>query len=209
VHPRLLSSAAWLSFGARLPVAFHLAESREELQLLREGEGPLRDLLVELDAWQADAIPLGTRPLDYLKTLLTAHRALVIHGNYLDDDELDFLAANSARMSVVYCPRTHDRFGHGPYPLARMQQRGVSMALGTDSRASNPDLNLWEELRFVSQRFSNIPLSHVLALGTLGGAKALGIDRQFGTLEPGKRPGLIAVELPSSDEGDAYRLLFE
>ena len=74
--------------------------------------------------------------------LATAHRALVIHGNYLAGDEIDFVAAHRERMSLVYCPRTHAYFGHEPYPLAEMLAAGVRVAVGTDSRASNPDLRL-------------------------------------------------------------------
>ncbi len=132
-----------------VPVAMHLAESREELDLLRDGTGPFQDLLDERSMWDPQAIPLGSRPLDYLRMLADAPRALVIHGNYLDDEELAFLGANRERMSLVYCPRTHAYFFHPPYPLGRALAAGVHVALGTDSRASNPDLSLLEEMRFV------------------------------------------------------------
>ena len=75
-----------------MSVAHHLAESREELMLLRAGRGPFVQLLEDFDAWDPDAIPFGSRPLDYLMMLAKSHRALVIHGNYLEDDEIGFLA---------------------------------------------------------------------------------------------------------------------
>ena len=80
--------------------------------------------------------------LDLLEAHGTTERVLVIHGNYLVQDEINFLAAHRDRMSLVYCPRTHAYFSHEPYPLAEMIKAGVRVAVGTDSRASNPDLKL-------------------------------------------------------------------
>ena len=117
VHPGLLKRLVALAVEKKLPVAMHLAESREELELLATGTGPFRDLLVDRSMWDTEAIPLGSTPLDYLRTLAEAPRALVIHGNNLSDEEIGFLAAHRERMSVVYCPRTHAYFGHDPYPL--------------------------------------------------------------------------------------------
>ncbi len=116
----------------------HLAESREELELLRHGTGPLRALLEELGARDAALFRPGTRPLEYLRLLAQAHRALVIHGNYLDDEEIGFLGTNAERMAVVYCPRSHAWFGHSPYPLEKMLAAGVAAALGTDGEARRP-----------------------------------------------------------------------
>ena len=93
----------------------------------------------------------GARPLDFLRLLARAHRTLVIHGNYLDDEEIGFLAENAAKMAVVYCPRTHAWFGHPPYPLEKMLAAGASVAVGTDSRASSPDLSLLAELRHIAR----------------------------------------------------------
>ncbi len=124
----------------------HLAESPEELRLLSHGDGPFRDLLADRSMWDESAIPAGTRPLDYLRMLAAAPKALVVHGNYLSAEELQFLATHAASMSLVYCPRTHGFFEHSPYPLRQALDLGVRVAIGTDSRASNPDLSLLAEL---------------------------------------------------------------
>jgi cytosine/adenosine deaminase-related metal-dependent hydrolase len=110
-------------------------------------------------------------------------------------------------MSVVYCPRTHAYFGHDRYPLAQMLAAGVNLALGTDSRASNPDLNLLEELRHVAQVHSDVPLAKVLQLGTLAGAKALGVDKLIGTLEAGKQADLAIVPLNGENARDPHELV--
>lgn len=209
VHPRLLLHAVELSRSRHVPLAMHLAESREEVELLRSGAGPFRDLLERLDAWGADASPAGRRPLDYLRGVARAHRALVIHGNYLDDEEIAFAAAHADRMAVVYCPRTHAYFAHAAYPLQRLLAAGATVALGTDSRASSPDLSVLAEMRFVARAHPAIDATTVLRLGTLSGAKALGRDQEIGSLEPGKRADLAAVALPDRDACDPHELLFD
>ena len=207
VRPETVREAAALSRSANIPLAMHLAESPEEIELLESGRGPLYDLLCEFGVWDSTAIPPSARPIDYLRMLAGAHRTLVIHGTYLDDSEIAFLAAHADRMTVVYCPRTHAYFPHAPYPLAKLLAAGVTMALGTDSRASNPDLNLFEEIRFAAARHTVAP-KKLLEIATLGGAKALGREHEFGSLAPGRTADLAVVRLPGI-EADPYELLFD
>lgn len=196
VHPATLRAAVALSTRQRLPLAMHLAESREELELLRSGGGPFRKLLDDMSAWEPGALPTGAVPLDYLKTLAGGHRSLVIHGNYLDEQEIEFLAAHRDTLSLVYCPRTHAYFDHEPFPLARLLAAGVRVALGTDSRASNPDLDLLAEMRFVAKHHG-LPPDAILRMGTLAGAEALGLEDSGGSLAAGKRAAFCLVELPA------------
>jgi aminodeoxyfutalosine deaminase len=208
VHPELLTKLVNLGQRFQVPLVMHLAESPEEIELLRSGSGPFRALLERLQSWDPRADARYPRILDYLEQLARAPRALVIHGNYLDRVELDFLADRAATMAVVYCPRTHHFFGHSPYPLARMLAMNISMGLGTDSRASNPDLSLFEEMRFVSDHHREVKPSKILELGTIAGARALGLDAQMGTLEPGKLANLTVIQLDDRVVTDAHESLF-
>ncbi len=208
VHPELLCRVVRLANDEQVPLAMHLAESPEEIELLATGRGPFRPFLENLGAWTDNLVPVGTRPLDYLKQLATAPRALIVHGNYLDDEEIVFLAGESNHMPVVFCPRTHAYFDHAPYPLAKMLAAGVTVALGTDSRASSPNLSVLEEMRHVAAHYPSVEPSTVLRLGTLGGATALGCAERLGTLAPGKLANLAAVALPDRDD-DPYALLFD
>jgi cytosine/adenosine deaminase-related metal-dependent hydrolase len=204
VHPRLLEIAVQLSAERRLPLTMHLAESREELELLHSQSGALVDLLRELCAWYPDALTRGLKPLDYLQTLAKAHRVLVAHGNFLTAAEMEF-AAQQRHLTIVYCPRTQAYFDHDPYPLGQMLTAGVRVAVGTDSRASNPDLSIWRELKFVRDQHPAVAPAQVLELGTMNGAQALGIDHQWGTLQPGKQGGFttIAIDVAASDPYEA------
>ena len=209
VSPQVIEQVCRLSAESLVPVAMHLAESFEELELLGSHSGPFVDVLAELGAWHAGAIPRGIRPLDYLRLLATAHRALVIHGNFLVQDEIEFLAAQRDRMSVVYCPRTHAYFHAGEYPLRQLLAAGAHVAVGTDSRGSNPDLSVLEELRFIARRYSDVDPATILRLGTWNAARALGLEKEVGSLEAGKRADFAVVALPDTAETNSHRLLFE
>ncbi|MCC6494126.1 MAG: amidohydrolase family protein [Pirellulales bacterium] len=202
VHPELLVRLTGLAALRRTAVAMHLAESREELQLLASGDGPFRDLLIERSMWDEHAIPPRSTPLDYLRLLAEAPRALVIHGNYLDHPEIAFLAEQRQRMSVVYCPRTHGYFQHDPYPLDAMLRAGARIALGTDSRASNPDLSVLAELRYAARLHPSAAPAALVRMATLDGAESLGLQRDAGSLSIGKRADLLTI--PCAAAADPY-----
>jgi aminodeoxyfutalosine deaminase len=208
-HPDLFRLAVSRCAERKWPLAFHLAESREELELLRTGSGPLRDFLMDLPACDPALLRSGVRPLDYLRTLSAADRVLVAHGNYLDDEEIDFLARHAHSMTVVYCPRTHAYFGHDRYPLEKMLAARVKVALGTDSRASSPDLSVLAEMRRAAASHPSVPRGTMLRMATLDGAAALGLAAETGSLERGKYADLVVVGLPDREAADPHELLFD
>ncbi|MBQ15504.1 MAG: amidohydrolase [Planctomycetaceae bacterium] len=197
VHPDLFGDLVGLANTHDAPLAIHLAESPEELLLLANGSGPLRLLLEELDAWEDNAIASGSRPLDYLRPLALLSRPLVIHGNLLDDTELAWLA-DHRHVAVVYCPRSHAHFGHPPHPWLQLLETGTPVILGTDSRASNPDLSVWNELQFLSRTTSALSPTDLLSMATQAAARALGLGSNLGSLTPGKKAFAVAVALPAS-----------
>jgi cytosine/adenosine deaminase-related metal-dependent hydrolase len=205
----LVDDAVDLSCRRSAPLAMHLAESLEELELLRTGTGPFRELLAGLVPRLSDYLPRNVRPLDFLKRLSRAPRTLVIHGNYLADDELACLAEHAETMSVVYCPRTHHYFRHEDYPLEKMLALGIRVALGTDSRASNPDLGLWEEMRYVARRYTRVSPATVLSLATQAGAAALGLSDACGVLAPGRRADFVVVAVPQRAAKDPHESLYD
>lgn len=208
VHPDLFHALVNLAVERHAPLAMHLAESRAELELLAAGTGEFVPFLKGLGVWRDGALPLGSRPLDFLRELARAPRGLVIHGNYLDDDDLEFLAVHPS-ISVVYCPRTHRHFGHEPHPWRRLLAHGVNVALGTDSRASNPDLSLFGELFCLREIAPDCDPARLLPLATLNGARALGLADETGSLEVGKSADLAVVSLAAGRASDPYSLLFD
>lgn len=208
VHPDLFRDLIDLAVEFRAPVATHIAETLAELEFLRSSTGDWRRLYEELQIWRDGSMPIHLRPLDYLHELARAPRSLVIHGNYLKDDEMAFIAAQP-QMSVVYCPRTHAFLGRNNHPWLQLLDKRARVALGTDSRASNPDLNLWSEVCFLREQFPQVDPRRLLQLVTLDGARALGLDDHVGSIIPGKSADFAVIELEGTSASDPHAAIFE
>lgn len=183
-----------------LPLTTHLAEFAEEAPFLADHAGPLRRIWDFLGAWDDQVPRFAGGPIQLAEAvgLLDDPRVLLAHVNYCDDVELDRLARGSA--SVVYCPRTHAHFGHPPHRWREMLARGINVAVGTDSCASSPDLNLVDDLRHLRQLAPDLPALTLWELATNRAARAIGRSRDVGTLEPGKYAD--AVAFPASASAD-------
>ncbi|XZE56721.1 amidohydrolase family protein [Planctomycetaceae bacterium SH139] len=190
----------------RLPVAMHLAESLEELELLHNGTGLFREVLTRVGVWREGLFPQARGIGEYLEILAMAPRSLVIHGNYLTTSEIDRIA-NQPQMSIVYCPRTHHYFRHAAYPLLAMLERGVRVVLGTDSRASNPCLSIWQEAVFVANNFARLAPEKLLRMITHDAAIALG-QPNYGTITLHQPARFIQVPTQSSQPGALFESLF-
>lgn len=207
INRESLGDAIKLSSEHQVPLAMHLAETMEELELLANHTGPFFELLNRLGLWHHDNFPLRSSPLDFLQRLSKAFRALVVHGNYLSRHELQWIGDHRDVLKLVYCPRTHEFFGHERYPLKTVMELKIPLALGTDSRASNPDLSIWNEMNFVHENNQQIDPFEILKMGTVHGAQALGIERNFGTIEPGKKPAFYLC--PPEADNDFVKALVE
>lgn len=201
VHPDLFRRLVGLAAEFQAPVAMHLAETEDEIEFLESGTGPFVEFLKQFGIWELDAVATGTRPLDYLRELASLDHALAIHGNHLNDGEVDFLAANP-NVALIFCPRTHAYFGHRPHPWRNVLNKGGNVAIGTDSRASNPDLSMWNELRFLHERCPDVGVRELIRCGTINGARALGVDNVTGSLSPGKSADLVVISLGADSNAD-------
>lgn len=208
VHPDLLEAAVELAAEHSVPLAIHLAETVAELELLQVGSGELAEMLREFGVWRDGLFGKGTRPLAYLEPLAKLRDALVVHGNYLANDEVAWLARHP-HIALVYCPRTHAYFGHAGHPWRELIAAGGTVAIGTDGRGSNPDLSVWNELRFLHERFPEFDPRTLLELGTRNGARALGREGRFGSITPGRPAHLAVVQLPAADATDPHAILFD
>jgi cytosine/adenosine deaminase-related metal-dependent hydrolase len=194
--------AAWA--GAEgLPLAVHLAESPAESELLLHGAGPFAE------AWRERGIPLptgpGCLPVEWLERHgVLGERTLCIHVVQTHEADLARLARSAA--AVAHCPLSNAAHRHGAAPLAGFLAHGIRVGLGTDSVLSVGTLDLLAEAR-AARRLAALDADAALALATLGGARALRLEREIGSLEPGKW-GDCAVILPqSSAEGPAEQVL--
>jgi cytosine/adenosine deaminase-related metal-dependent hydrolase len=193
-----------LAAKKQLRLAMHIAESKEELRLLQRKKSGF-DALYRLAGWDIDRAPHGNSSVEYLDSigflspLLTA-----VHAIHLTDKDVDYL--KKSNVSIAHCPRSNKETAVGIMPLKKYLDAGLIVGLGTDSLASSPSLNLWDEMRYAYQihRRSGVSAKDILKLVTVNGAKALGMEHEIGTLEPGKKADIIAIPLPRKATNDIY-----
>jgi cytosine/adenosine deaminase-related metal-dependent hydrolase len=177
-----------------LPVVTHLAESRAEREWLTRGEGPLGALSYILPP----AGDTGIRTLARAGAI--GPETIAAHCVDLEPDELELLA--SLDVAVAHCPRSNGYLGCGIAPLADLLEAGVRVGIGTDSPASAPSFDMFDELRFAiacararERRPSVLTAAKALELATLGSARALGTADETGSLLPGKCADIAIVAL--------------
>jgi 5-methylthioadenosine/S-adenosylhomocysteine deaminase len=186
------------AMGLGLPVATHLNESQDELDWLLRGEGPwqpLAEMLVEPEGRSGIRSLAGAGLLD--------ERVAVAHCVKVDEEEIGLLAGHG--VAVTHCPRSNALLGCGIAPLADLRAAGIRIGIGTDGVSSVPSHDFFEELRTVisfararSERADVLSATAALELGTLGGARALGLEAETGSLVAGKRADLAIVSLSGS-----------
>ena len=178
-----------------LPLATHLHESQDELDWLLRGEGPWQPVAHML---QPPSGETGIRRLAAAgllnETVVAAHCVKV------DDEEIQLLARHG--VAVTHCPRSNALLGCGIAPLHALRDAGLRVGVGTDGVSSVPSHDFFEELRTVlalararDERADALSASEALELATLGGARALGLGDEIGSLTPGKRADLAIVSL--------------
>jgi 5-methylthioadenosine/S-adenosylhomocysteine deaminase len=190
VSAELFGRVARFAREEQLPVAVHVAESAAEVALVQKGEGPFADGL------RARGIAVHARnqsPIQFLAEtgILDDTRALLIHCVRIDENDARIIAERGC--TIVHCPVSNAKLGHGIAPLHRMLQAGILTGLGSDSVASNNRMDLLTEARLATLFQSveralpdALSATDALRLATLGGAQALGLEARVGTLEAGK-----------------------
>ena len=191
-EPNLIKVAT-LAAELDVPIQIHLHETRGEVLLAVEQN--------------------GERPLDSLQRLgLLGPRTQCVHMTDLGDQDIALLAATGAH--VVHCPQSNMKLASGACPVDRLLASGVNVALGTDSAASNNDLNLFGEMQSAallaklhSQDATALPAATALEMATINGARAMGLESNIGSLEVGKLADLIAVDLSQPETQPLYNPL--
>jgi 5-methylthioadenosine/S-adenosylhomocysteine deaminase len=172
------------------PLLIHLAETEDEIRTAR-------------DRFQAS-------PTAYLQQIgFWAPRTVAAHGVWVADEDIAVLA--QAHVGVSHNPESNMKLASGTAPVSKYLKAGVAVGLGTDGAASNNDLDMFEAMRqtaFLHKLATRdpraLPAATVLELATRGGARALGMDGQIGSLEPGKRADLLIVSMSGARQTPLY-----
>jgi len=173
-----------------VPVLIHFAETEDEVRIARE---------------QYKMTPAG-----YLESIgFWGPKTIAAHGIWVTDDDIAILARRGVR--IAHNPESNMKLASGAAPVVGYLAAGVAIGLGTDGAASNNDLDMFEAMRqasFLAKHANHdptvVPARTALDLATIGGARALGMDRLIGSLEPGKRADLIAVSVGAARQTPLY-----
>lgn len=208
VNPKLFIELFKLAKNNSLPMSIHIAEVKEEIEFLVKGKGEGIDLLKELDVLEESWKSPGLTSVKYLNSLEILNSNVIgVHLNYLDEEEIEIL--KEKRVGIVHCPKSHRFFQRKNFPIQKLIDKGIIVALGTESLASNDSLSILEEMKELKKRYKTLSSNLILKLATINGAKVLGLDDKIGSIQPGKRADIIGIRLPESFNNDLYDFIVE
>jgi aminodeoxyfutalosine deaminase len=192
VSQHLFQGLEALARRLSVPKAVHLSESLEEVAFLFDSTGPIAEEIYPMARWEAYLpAPRHATSTSYLDGLgVLDANTLAIHAVHVTPADVALLKQRG--VSVVLCPRSNNALNVGCAPHHLLKSAGISLALGTDSLASNDSLSLWDEMRYLQDSVPDaFSPEELLEMGTLGGARALGIEEQSGSLQAGKRADFL------------------
>lgn len=208
-HPSVFGRVAEFAERENMPMAMHLAGSREEYNFTKYGSSTFsvhgmdsKRGFVEIPPW----LPTGASPVRYALNwgAFETSNMLAIHCVQVDEEDLKKLKEYDVAVGV--CPRCNAQLGMGVAPVNEFLRAGLRMGLGTDSPAATDSTDMLAEMRLgmLIQRAVNptefLDSSTMLEVATLGGARALRLDDKIGSLDVGKCADIIAVDLSSSHQ---------
>lgn len=199
----VFSGCAKMADRLGLPVATHLAGSRDEYEFVKYGSSLLANEYRDQQGW-ADFPwqPMGVSPVKYVLQwqLFGCDNVLAAHAIHVDEQDLATLARYD--VSIAHCPRCAAKLGMGVAPLTSYLEHGLRVGMGTDSPASNNTMDMFDEMRVglliqraANQTVDDFSAERFVRMATLGGAEALRLEKDIGSLEVGKAADLIAVDL--------------
>jgi 5-methylthioadenosine/S-adenosylhomocysteine deaminase len=198
VSPRLFEKITNYSLSENVKLTIHAAESKQEEEFFQTGKGFFADVYQKLNLeWNAPRLS----SVQYLARLgVLQAKPLLAHCVKVSEKDIDLIAASGS--SIAHCPKSNAKFGHGFAPLERFLDKNVGVGFGSDSVASNNTCDILEEARFATLFARNsadkkkfLSAREIIKIATLGGATALGLESEIGTLEIGKQADLIVISL--------------
>lgn len=186
-------------------VTIHNQETIAENELFKNGTGDFIGMYQAMNINQSHFVPTGKTSLQsYFSKLIQAKNIILVHNTFTSKEDVQFAHSQIRNMpstvyrppSTVYfclCPNANLYIENTLPPIELFREQNCNMVVGTDSLASNHSLSILDELKTISQNFPSIPLAEMLQWATLNGAKALQIEKQLGSFEKGKKPGVIVI----------------
>ncbi len=192
--PQLLKALKKIATSKQLPFSIHVAESDDESEFIHGKKGSWADFLtargIDFSSWD-----IGSKtPVSYVYDIgLLDSSTLAVHLLNVNEKDMDILARSKTKTCV--CPRSNWNLHKKLPDIETMIQKGIQPALGTDSLASCDSLNVLDEMVFVQKHYPNLDPCTIVAMGTINGARALGVEHMTGTLSKGKKAQFLYLPL--------------
>jgi cytosine/adenosine deaminase-related metal-dependent hydrolase len=184
-------------------LSYHSEETEEEQQMLKTGSGPMWENRVRA-GMSVPPVTGKSSLLYFIDRLLAGHPApfdehiLLVHECCMDQEGIYAVKAVMNHPFVAVCPLSNQFIHNALPPIDLMRRNGLKVCVGTDSLSSNDDLNIVDELYCLQRNFPEVPLGELLSWACRNGAEFLA-KPEFGTLEPGRRPGVVLIDHLDAD----------
>ena len=203
MSPELLTAASAEGLRSGF-LSFHSEETPEEEEMLKSGSGTMWENRIR-SGMSVPPVTGKSSLLYFLDRLRKAHPApfdehiLLVHEVCLDQEGIDAVKAELRHPYFALCPLSNLFIHDALPPVGLMRRNGLKLTVGTDSLSSNDDLDIVAELFCLQENFPEVPLGELLTWACRNGAEFLGKEDIYGTIEPGKRPGLVLVDHLGTD----------
>jgi cytosine/adenosine deaminase-related metal-dependent hydrolase len=176
-------------------ISIHNQESDEENKLFRYKEGEFLDFFEKMDVVMEDFRAQARNSIQsYLPYIPAKNKLILVHNTYTSIKDLDFVDRMGRSVYFCLCPKANLYIEDRIPKINNFILGGHDIVIGTDSLASNDTLDILEELKVIHQEYPELDFNETIKWATLNGAKALNLDSELGSLEVGKRPGLLLLE---------------
>ena len=173
--------------------SLHFMEARGEAELVENHSGPLMDYYIGSGLLNGGLEAVESHADAVLNEITGNGNLILVHNTYADRDTIKMVKKRE-NLYWCLCPRSNLFIENEVPPVSVLMDEGCTITVGTDSLASNTDLNLLEELKTLQENFTFLTLDELIPWATLNGAKALQMEAEFGKIEKGKKPGLLLLE---------------
>jgi cytosine/adenosine deaminase-related metal-dependent hydrolase len=184
------------------PVSIHNQECEAENSLYQDRTGAFLDFYRHFNMDASAFTATGTNSLPAWLPWFRQLPVLLVHNTYTTDTDIAFTKQQAPQAYWCLCPQANLYIEDRLPDIALLRSQACTITLGTDSLASNHQLSIWQEIQTIRKYYSNIALEEILQWATLNGARALGIENQYGSFEKGRQPGVILI-----DEKESRRIL--
>ena len=178
-------------------ITIHNQESPGEDELYKKKTGPFLELYQNFGIDISGFTPTGINSMQsWLPYFKKAHNILSVHNTFTQAEDILFAKKKilNDRLYYCLCPNANLFIENKLPPIELLMKHNCNIVLGTDSYASNTQLNIFEEIKTIQNNFPKIPLQTILQWATLNGARALGIENKYGSFEKGKMPGVVLIK---------------